>query len=105
VNNFQPYQNPNQSRLEQWWNEIAEMRSQNWPYTAIAKWLLDEQQLKISTEAIRQFCHLRNISKGQKIKTHIKKTAVNPSKLSQQYEEKNTERFTYKAKPIDVHKS
>lgn len=106
MNKFEPYQNPNQSRLEKWRNEITEMRSLNWPYPAIAKWLLDEQQLKISKEAIRQFCKLRNITKGKKTKTIAKQVQLSSPKPVQQTRDgipPEDNKFTYEAKPIDVH--
>lgn len=103
MSHFEPYQNPRQSCLEQWRDEITQMRSLSWPYHAIAKWLLDENQVSISTEAIRQFCKVRGIHKGSKSHT---------SPSTQQKKEKTTtapaqadeEIFTFEPKPIDVHK-
>ena len=51
-------------RLEQWRSEITEMRSLSWPHEKIAtRWLLNNKQLKISSEAVRKFCEVRGIKK------------------------------------------
>ena len=60
---FQPHVRPNVSRLEQWRSEITEMRSLSWPHEKIARWLLNNKQLKISSEAVRKFCEVRGIKK------------------------------------------
>jgi hypothetical protein len=61
---FQPYQTVNQSRLEPWRNQIAEMRSLNWPYQKIADWLAQEAEVFVSLQAVHQFCKVRGIVKG-----------------------------------------
>jgi len=58
---FQQHQRPNRSHLEQWRDEISEMRSLNWPFMKIAKWLLENQNFQISAQAIHQFCKRREI--------------------------------------------
>ncbi len=103
MSKFQPYQKPNVSRLEQWRDDITEMRALNWPYPEIAKWLLDQHQLKITSEAIRQFCNLRNIIKGappkQKNNSPKSHNVIHPAK------KKAVKKFTYdSSKPIDIHK-
>lgn len=106
MDNFQPYRNPSQSRLEQWRSEIIEMRSLNWPYPAIAKWLLDEKQLEISTEAIRQFCRLRNIGKGaKKTKRGAAQSRSAPPQTGQstQDQKSGSDEFTYDSRPIDLY--
>lgn len=57
------HKNPNRSRLEEWRGDIISMRSLNWPYHRIAKWLDDEHGLAISKEAVRKFCRVRCIRK------------------------------------------
>lgn len=66
---FEPHLRPNLSKLETWRSEITEMRSLKWPYTRIVAWLSIEQNFKISSEAVRQFCKVRSISKEQQFKT------------------------------------
>jgi len=61
---FQPYQAINQSRLEAWRNQITEMRSLNWPYQKIADWLARETEISVSLQAVHQFCKVRGIVKG-----------------------------------------
>lgn len=56
---------PNISRLEKWRDEITTMRRLNWPNDKIAQWLHDEKAFKISGEAVRKFCKVRGIKKGQ----------------------------------------
>ena len=62
---FEAHESPNRSQLEKWRPEIITMRSLNWPYHRIAKWLGDEHCLSVSKEAVRKFCRVRNIEKGQ----------------------------------------
>ena len=102
MSKFQPYQKPNVSRLEKWRGDITEMRALNWPYPEIAKWLLEQHQLKITSEAIRQFCNLRSIVKG----STQKRRAPRQPHAARRTEEKDTKRqFTYdSSKPIDIHR-
>lgn len=62
---FEPHEPPYRSRLEKWRDGIIEMRTQNWPYSRISAWLRDEKQISISAEAVRKFCRLRKIQKGE----------------------------------------
>ena len=61
---FQLYQAVNQSRLEPWRNQVAEMRSLRWPYQKIADWLAREAEVSVSLQAVHQFCKVRGIEKG-----------------------------------------
>jgi len=62
---FESHQRPLPSRLERWRAEITEMRAASWPYLRISKWFSNEEQFKISEEAIRQFCLVRGIEKSE----------------------------------------
>ena len=61
---FEPYQAINQSRMEPWRAEITQMRSVNWPYRKIAEWLADEAEIRVSLQAVQQFCKVRGITKS-----------------------------------------
>lgn len=60
-----PHERPNRSRLEQWLADITRMRELHWPYARIARWLQEEQDFRVSREAVRQFCVRRGILKGR----------------------------------------
>jgi len=66
---FEEHERPRTSRLEKWRAEIMEMRAAKWPYQRIANWLWEESQFKITAEAVRQFCQVREIRKGKKNQT------------------------------------
>lgn len=62
---FEFHQPSLRSRLEEWRSDIVAMRVACWPYRRIAAWLLENYQVRISREAIRQFCKVRGITKGE----------------------------------------
>lgn len=62
---FEAHIHPNCSQLEQWRDEIAEMRAQNWPYRKIVAWLASEENTIVGRETLRQFCLVRDIPKGK----------------------------------------
>lgn len=61
---FETHSIPLRSRLEEWREEVTAMRAANWPYSRIARWLQEEKGVSISREAVRQFCAVRGILKG-----------------------------------------
>lgn len=61
---FEKHSRPNASRLEPHQSDIAEMRSQEWPYHRIRKYLDEEHCISVSSEAVRKFCLSRNVEKG-----------------------------------------
>ena len=63
------HQRPNESCLEPYREEIVERRRLEWPYRRLAQWLADEHQLTISAVAIRNFCLVRHIKKGEAPRT------------------------------------
>jgi len=77
---YEPHIRPNVSRLEKWRTDITAMRSLSWPYQKIASWLWEHHQLRISDEAVRKFCQVRNINKGAKLRPM-------PSKRRFQYDD------------------
>lgn len=84
---FEAHENPNRSQIERWRAEIITMRSLNWPYHRIAKWLEDEHGLSVSKEAVRKFCRVRNIEKGQGLSV-LPPLQRPPSRVQKQSEEK-----------------
>lgn len=90
------YQRANQSRLEQWRSQITSLRASGWPNNKIASILRAEHGVSVSGEAVRQFCNLRRISKGEPDGT------IDPSK-SQQPEKtvKKTPRTLRPTPPIE----
>ncbi len=84
---FEPHENPNRSQIEKWRAEIISMRSLNWPYHRVAKWLEDEHGLSVSKEAVRKFCRVRNIGKGQGLPV-LPPPQRPPSRVEKQPEEK-----------------
>lgn len=64
VMRFEPHTIHLKSRLEEWRLEITAMRKAVWPYRRIARWLREEKEVCISPEAVRQFCIVRGIEKG-----------------------------------------
>ena len=102
MSKFQPYKKPNISSLEQWRDDITEMRSLNWPYPEIVKWLLEEHTLKITSESVRQFCNLRGIVKGSKQK---RKRVPSQSPPTHTPKLESNKKFTYdSSEPIDIHR-
>lgn len=78
------------------------MRSLNWPYHRIVKWLYEEQRISISKEGIRKFCRVRSIHKG--IDTSL---AVAPTQQIRPYKTNSSEKpFTFDdgdaEKPIQI---
>ena len=111
-NLFEPYEPPNQSRLEKWKPEIQKMRSLNWPYHKIAKWLEEEQQCKVHKDTIRKFCIVRKIKKGSSVMdrdVHASSSSTFQSaqkKISPKGRESSKRKFSFTKedeKPIDIH--
>ncbi|MGB0372008.1 MAG: hypothetical protein ACPGN3_11790 [Opitutales bacterium] len=109
-----PYQRTNVSKLETWRDDIVEMRSLNWPHDAIAQWLAEECNFSISGEAVRQFCKVRNISKGPpatEVRLHRASTDIQNSRPTQNSEpapmkKRRKKKFSYDAsKPIQINRN
>jgi len=103
---FEQHGRPLPSRLEQWREEITAMRTANWPYPRIAAWLLDQHQFQITGEAIRQFCKVREITKGG---ATTFQSAQSPTKKRQTHQTNNSEKkpklFEYDSdKPIIINR-
>lgn len=64
MSGFEPHRRPNESKLEVFREEIAEMRALEWPLRKIADWLRTEKSCEVSYEAVRNFCDVRGIVKG-----------------------------------------
>lgn len=58
---FPYYHRPNVSQLETYRTEIVAMRASNWPFHKVVQWLDEHHQVKVSKEAVRQFCKVRSI--------------------------------------------
>lgn len=62
---FEEHRRPNESKLEPFRDEITEMRAKNWPLREIARWLLEQKQVRAGRETVRSFCKVRGIVKGK----------------------------------------
>jgi len=64
---LKPYRHPNRSRLDEWYDQICQMRSLNWPYAKIVEWLLECHDFQVAEETVRRFCKRQGIIKGTNI--------------------------------------
>ena len=107
---FEPYQAANQSRMEPWRAQIEEMRQLNWPYRKVADWLEENCELKVSLQAVHQFCKVRKIKKGGVVSepptpTRPKKTTASvvlPSRLSPKSRGQELFEYECEGQPIDL---
>jgi hypothetical protein len=110
---FPKHQRPNASRLETFRSEIEAMRGNLWPYDRIAGWLRDTHRLEVSKEAIRQFCNLRKIGKGEAFQTDDKArssdarfSSVTPRTISSPQHAEPEKKFHFDAsRPIETRKN
>ncbi len=106
---FEKHKRPHTSILEEWWDEIEAMRTQEWPYRRIADWLRNNKEITISAEAVRQFCKVRDISKGnseRQPKARPSRTPTKPLKQNRYPKPKTPVKriFEYDdTEPIDIH--
>ena len=107
---FEPYQAANQSRMEPWRVQIEKMRQLNWPYRKVANWLEENCELKVSLQAVHQFCKVRKIRKGEvaseyPISIRPKKTktsVVSPSRRSHKSRGHKLFEYECEGQPIDL---
>lgn len=107
---FEPYQASNQSRMEPWRTQIEKMRQLNWPYRKVADWLEENCELKVSLQAVHQFCKVRKIRKGEVASEHptptrlkkTKTTVVSPSRRSNKSRGQKLFEYECEGQPIDL---
>jgi IS30 family transposase len=94
---FPYYHRSNVSRLEAYRSEIVAMRASNWPFHKIAEWLSENHQMKVSKEAIRQFCKVRSIGR------HENRTATPKTRTEATSQKQASKKFDYDdSKPIST---
>jgi len=70
------------SKLEPHLDLIIEMRSKNWPYRDILKYLDDHFKLKASYSTLYSFCEIRGIKKNAQIAASLPVKNTEPKIMS-----------------------